>query len=183
MKKILVTGANGQLGQAFYEIAPAYHDLHFIWVSKEELDITSEKDIETFFNLDSFHGVINCAAYTAVDKAEAEPELAYLVNAKATKYLAEKTAQLRIPFVHISTDYVFDGKNFKPYCEEYQTGCAGFYQHGSYVISWKYPWRNRREEGGNYQTWLPGCDHKAEAGSGTGDCRYLQQASCTLCGI
>mgnify|MGYP000565071322 CR=1 FL=1 len=44
-------------------------------------------------------------------------------------------------------------------------------------------WRNRREEGWNYQTWLPGCDHKAEAGSGTGDCRYLQQASCTLCGI
>ncbi len=127
MKKILVTGANGQLGQAFYEIAPAYHDLHFIWVSKEELDITSKKDIETFFNPDSFHGVINCAAYTAVDKAEAEPELAYLVNAKATKYLAEKTAQLQIPFVHISTDYVFDGNSSKALTETAATGPINVY--------------------------------------------------------
>lgn len=127
MKKILVTGANGQLGQAFYEIAPAYHDLHFIWVSKEELDITSKKDIETFFNPDSFHGVINCAAYTAVDKAEAEPELAYLVNAKATKYLAEKTAQLQIPFVHISTDYVFDGNIASPRLETDLVNPIGVY--------------------------------------------------------
>lgn len=127
MKKILVTGANGQLGQAFYEIAPAYRDLHFIWVSKEELDITSEKDIETFFNLDSSHGVINCAAYTAVDKAEAEAESAYLVNATAAKFLAEYSAKKNMILIHISTDYVFDGSISTPRLETDLVNPIGVY--------------------------------------------------------
>lgn len=108
-KKILVTGANGQLGQSVKEVSVNYPDLDFTFVSRGELDITNQSEVVAYFNANQFNAVINCAAYTAVDLAETEIEAARLVNATATKYLAEATAEKEIPFIHISTDYVFDG--------------------------------------------------------------------------
>lgn len=115
--KILVTGSNGQLGQCIKEISLNYTNLEFLFVSKDELDITNHSDVEVFFDNNKFDFVINCAAYTAVDKAESDIENAQLVNAIATKYLAQATAKQSIPFIHISTDYVFDGTISKPRTE------------------------------------------------------------------
>lgn len=116
--KILVTGSNGQLGQCIKEVASNYKMLDFTFVSKSELDVTSERAILTYFDENKFDFVVNCAAYTAVDKAEDEVENARLVNATATKYLAEATLKQNIPFIHISTDYVFDGTVDEPRKEE-----------------------------------------------------------------
>lgn len=109
MKRILVTGANGQLGQSFKEVATNYQNLEFEFVSKTELNITNTEEVNNYFAENNFDAVVNCAAYTAVDLAESDIENARLVNATATKYLAEQTAKYNIPFVQISTDYVFDG--------------------------------------------------------------------------
>lgn len=108
-KHILVTGANGQLGQSLQEISKAYPKLKFTFLSKAQLDITNQKEVFEYVGNSNFDAVVNCAAYTAVDKAESEEDAAYLINVKATVYLAEATALKNIPFIHISTDYVFDG--------------------------------------------------------------------------
>lgn len=108
-KHILVTGANGQLGQSLQEISKAYPKLKFTFLSKAQLDITNQKEVLEYVGNSNFDAVVNCAAYTAVDKAESEEDAAYLINVKATVYLAEATALKNIPFIHISTDYVFDG--------------------------------------------------------------------------
>lgn len=117
LKRILVTGANGQLGQSIKEIAIKYTNLDFVFVSRTELDITNENEVIQFFQNNKFNAVVNCAAYTAVDLAESDEENARLVNATATQYLAEATAKQEIPFIHISTDYVFDGTVSKPRLE------------------------------------------------------------------
>lgn len=127
MKRILVTGANGQLGQAIHEISSNYSELEFFFVSRHELDITNEELIQNYFESNSFDAVINCAAYTAVDLAETEIEQARLINATATKYLAEATAKANIPFVHISTDYVFDGSVSTPRLESDAVNPIGMY--------------------------------------------------------
>ncbi|MFV0221286.1 dTDP-4-dehydrorhamnose reductase [Empedobacter falsenii] len=126
-KKILVTGANGQLGQSVKEVSVNYPDLDFTFVSKGELDITNQSAIVAFFKTNQFDAVINCAAYTAVDLAETDIEAARLVNATATKYLAEATAEQKIPFVHISTDYVFDGTVSVPRLETDPVNPIGMY--------------------------------------------------------
>nr|WP_317632610.1 dTDP-4-dehydrorhamnose reductase [uncultured Flavobacterium sp.] len=108
-KHILVTGANGQLGQSLQEISKAYPKLKFTFLSKAQLDITNQKEVLEYVGNSNFDAVVNCAAYTAVDKAESEEDAAYLINVKATAYLAEATALKNIPFIHISTDYVFGG--------------------------------------------------------------------------
>lgn len=126
-KHILVTGANGQLGQSVKEISVNYPHLAFTFVSRTELDITNKEEVKTYFEKYSFDAVVNCAAYTAVDLAETEVENARLVNAIATKYLAEATAQKAIPFIHISTDYVFDGTVSTPRLETDQVNPIGVY--------------------------------------------------------
>lgn len=105
----LVVGANGQLGN---ELKLLLKD-KALYVDREELDITDEKAVERFFSINKFQTIINCAAYTAVDKAENDVELATKINVDGPKYLA-KTG---VPIIHISTDYVFDGHNFQPYIE------------------------------------------------------------------
>lgn len=115
--KVLITGSSGQLGQCIKEICLNETDLEFVFVSRNELDITKQSDVKTFFDKNKFDFVINCAAYTAVDKAESDIENARLVNVLATKYLAQATAKQNIPFIHISTDYVFDGTISKPRTE------------------------------------------------------------------
>ncbi len=116
--QILVTGSNGQLGSELRDIASQYTDYEFIFTDVAELDITSEDAIKEFFNRHKIDCVINCAGYTAVEQAESDQSGANLLNAKAVGFLADVAAQKEAVFVHISTDYVFDGKNNRPYTEQ-----------------------------------------------------------------
>ena len=106
---LLVTGANGQLGQELRLILGDKAE----YVDYADLDITDAAAVKAFFRTRAFEAIINCAAYTAVDKAESEPEKAWAVNAAGPENLA-KTG---IPMVQISTDYVFDGQKCRPYVE------------------------------------------------------------------
>src|SRR5688572_31725592 len=118
MKSILVTGAKGQLGSELQQLAPNYPSFHFIFTDKEELSITNINDVNHFFEQHQPAYCINCAAYTAVDKAESDKEMAELLNATAVKYLAEASNNYGAKFIHISTDYVFDGKATTPIKED-----------------------------------------------------------------
>lgn len=110
MKRILITGSNGQLGQTFQELGPRYPDLVFVFMSSEQLDVSSKKEISDYFKNNQFDFCINCAAYTNVEQAEKLPEKAYKINAEGVKYLALACQSNHITLIHISTDYVFDGK-------------------------------------------------------------------------
>jgi len=116
MFNILVTGFNGQLGSEIKELSSNY-PYNFYFTSKDDLDITNEKAIEAFILKNNITAIINCAAYTAVDKAESEIELADKINHQAIKHLAIIAKEKNIKLIHISTDYVFDGTNYKPYIE------------------------------------------------------------------
>ena len=118
MKRVLVTGANGQLGLAIKAATAAYPELSFVFTGKSDLDVTSLGQIEAFFNTDTIDVCINAAAYTHVDKAEDEPEAAYLLNETAPRLLAEACKKHGIFLIHISTDYVFDGTKGSPYTAE-----------------------------------------------------------------
>jgi dTDP-4-dehydrorhamnose reductase len=114
--KILVTGANGQLGKAIEELFAKNEDnLEFIFVTKDQLDITNKSKLLAFFKENPCNYCINCAAYTNVEQAEKTPELAYKVNTEGVKYLAEACKLSQIILIHISTDYVFDGEKGSPY--------------------------------------------------------------------
>ncbi|MDG1722776.1 MAG: dTDP-4-dehydrorhamnose reductase [Flavobacteriaceae bacterium] len=118
MKQVLVTGANGQLGLAIKAATAAYPELSFVFAGKKELDVTSPGQIEVFFKANRFDFCINAAAYTQVDKAEDEPEAAYLLNETAPRLLAEACKKHGVFLIHISTDYVFDGTKGSPYTAE-----------------------------------------------------------------
>ena len=123
---ILVTGSNGQLGSEIKELSSNYF-YNFFFTDRNSIDITSKDSIRSFCQTNNINVIINCAAYTAVDKAESDELNADLVNRKAVKKLALVSSELNIKLIHISTDYVFDGRNFKPYCEEFQTNPQGVY--------------------------------------------------------
>lgn len=123
---ILVTGSMGQLGSEIKELASKY-SYNFFFTDRNNIDITSKDDIRKFCQTNSINVIINCAAYTAVDKAQSDIENADLVNRKAVKKLSIIAKELNIKLIHISTDYVFDGKNFKPYVEEFQTNPQSIY--------------------------------------------------------
>ncbi|KZS41472.1 NAD(P)-dependent oxidoreductase [Aquimarina aggregata] len=116
--KILVTGSSGQLGQCIKNIERDYRELHFYFANSKELDITQKQQIQNFFSNKSFDFIINCAAYTNVEQAEKEPKKAFLVNAQGVKNIAEVCKETNMTLVHISTDYVFDGKKKTPYNED-----------------------------------------------------------------
>ncbi|HOL00382.1 MAG TPA: sugar nucleotide-binding protein, partial [Paludibacteraceae bacterium] len=118
MKTILVTGSHGQLGSEIQKISDHFSVFQYIYTDIEELDITDKKALEDFVIKNKAHFLVNCAAYTNVDKAEEEVDLCYKINAEAVKNIGEVAAEQHLKVVHISTDYVFDGKNFKPYVEE-----------------------------------------------------------------
>ncbi|NPA04458.1 MAG: dTDP-4-dehydrorhamnose reductase [Epsilonproteobacteria bacterium] len=113
--KILVTGSNGQLGSELQHLSSPHQ---FYFTTENELDITNYSNLRSFFNTHPIDMVINAAAYTAVDKAETQKELAKEVNFKGVEYLASLCKEKDIPLIHISTDYVFDGRNYRPYTEE-----------------------------------------------------------------
>lgn len=117
-KNILVTGTKGQLGSEIKKLSESFTNYHFIFTDSKELNITIKEDIADWVLKYKIHSIINCAAYTAVDKAESEPDLADKINHLAVKYLAEVAKENLVNLIHISTDYVFDGRGFKPYTED-----------------------------------------------------------------
>ena len=127
MKKILVTGANGQLGQCLQKISSQFEEFEFIFTDSETLDITNKEEVNDFFWQNTPDFCINAAAYTAVDLAETDIEKAFLVNADGTENLAEACAENNAQFIHVSTDYVFDGENNLSYTEEDFTNPLGVY--------------------------------------------------------
>ena len=117
MNNILVTGGNGQLGSELRELAPNYQDYNFLFTDVKDLDITNHITVAAFIERNNITAIINCAAYTAVDKAESEPELSDAINHLAVANFAQIAKEKNIKLIHISTDYVFDGNNYKPYVE------------------------------------------------------------------
>ena len=120
--KILVTGKNGQLGKSINKmIVNNKRDNEFVFVGREELDQSKKNSITSYFENNNFDIIVNCAAYTAVDKAEEEKELADQVNHLAVAQLAEIANKQQAKLIHISTDYVFDGESIEPYLESNPT--------------------------------------------------------------
>ncbi|WP_034256689.1 dTDP-4-dehydrorhamnose reductase [Arenibacter latericius] len=115
IKRILVTGANGQLGLSIKDIAIDYPEMEFIFANSLDLDITDPEMVNDLFQTGSFDYCINCAAYTNVEQAEKTPELAYKVNAEGVKNLSMACKENQVVLIHISTDYVFDGEKGSPY--------------------------------------------------------------------
>ena len=117
MNNILVTGGNGQLGSELKEITPNFPDYNFLFTDVSDLDITAHDEVRAFIERNNINIIINCAAYTAVDKAESEPKLSDAINNLAVANFAQIANEKNIKLIHISTDYVFDGTNHKPYVE------------------------------------------------------------------
>jgi dTDP-4-dehydrorhamnose reductase len=124
---VLVTGANGQLGQSLQSIAPNYTELKFVFCSSSDLDISNAKNCEIVFSKVNPNFCINAAAYTAVDKSETEPEKAYSINVDGVRNLAEACKTHKTVLLHISTDFVFDGRKNSPYSEDDIPNPTGVY--------------------------------------------------------
>jgi dTDP-4-dehydrorhamnose reductase len=118
MISVLVTGANGQLGSEIRRISAEYPEISFFFTDIGELDLTNRKAVKDFLDANPVHYLVNCAAYTAVDRAEDEPEAAMLLNGTAPGILASEAARRNIQLIHLSTDYVFDGEKNHPYRED-----------------------------------------------------------------
>ena len=126
--KILVTGKNGQLGKSIHKIVTNNEQTdEFVFTGREELDLNSTDSITGHFNHNNFDIIINCAAHTAVDKAEEEAVLANQINHLAVAQLAQIAKTQQAKLIHISTDYVFDGENNKPYTETDATNPINIY--------------------------------------------------------
>lgn len=126
MKKILITGSKGQLGNDLKQCIDT-SKYQPIFTDKEELDITDETQLFQFFNRLKIDYIINCAAYTAVDNAEKDEKTAYKINAEAPALIAEIASKQKIKLIHISTDYVFNGLSYTPYREENPTNPLSVY--------------------------------------------------------
>ena len=117
MIKALVTGGNGQLAQSLKDVVNHQDELDVDFQDLPDLDITNKQQLESYFLNNELDYCINCAAYTAVDLAEEQSDLAYAVNAEGPKYLAEVCQKHQVTLIHISTDFVFDGQKRIPYLE------------------------------------------------------------------
>ena len=116
--KILIIGRNGQLGRSIKKIVSLKNTKdEYTFVGRNEIDLSDLESVTTYFNKNKFDIIVNCAAYTAVDKAESEPDLANQINHLSVKQIAKVSKQQSAKLIHISTDYVFDGKNYQPYTE------------------------------------------------------------------
>lgn len=125
---IVVTGKNGQLGWELQQLVSQQQmDYDFLFTGREELDLSDPDLIQTFFQAHQPAYFINCAAYTAVDKAETEQAFAYTVNASSVGLLAAECARKDCVFITLSTDYVFDGKGTKPYTTDHPTDPVNYY--------------------------------------------------------
>jgi len=126
MANVLITGSKGQLGSEIRNLSSNYPDFRFIPTDVEELDLTDKAAVTKFITARSIDYIVNCAAYTAVDKAEDDAELCYKINCDAVKNLAEAAAD-KAKIIHISTDYVFDGRANVPYKENDPTNPQSVY--------------------------------------------------------
>jgi dTDP-4-dehydrorhamnose reductase len=126
MAHIFVTGANGQLGSEIKKLS-SQTSHQFLFTDIDTLDITNFAELENFSNSHHFDFIINCAAYTAVDKAESEVEKAFLINRDAVKNLTKIAEKKNAFFIQVSTDYVFDGTSNSPYSETQQTNPLSVY--------------------------------------------------------
>ena len=117
MTSLLITGCKGQLGSEIRRISSDFPEMSFVFTDLEELDISSPVDTRHFLDHHPVKYLVNCAGYTAVDKAEDDVDMAFKLNAVATESLAEVSRERGIQLVHISTDYVFDGEKNHPYRE------------------------------------------------------------------
>jgi dTDP-4-dehydrorhamnose reductase len=127
MKKILVTGAFGQLGHELQYLAAAYPDFNFLFTTREQLPVDLPDRIQSFFATHRPDWCINCAAYTAVDKAETDTGSAFRINGDAPGYLAKACRSTGARMIHISTDYVFDGRSSTPLKEKDPTSPINVY--------------------------------------------------------
>ncbi len=125
--KVLVTGANGQLGKSIRKIAKDMNGPHFVFKNSQELDITDALQVNSIFLREDFDYCINCAAYTNVEKAENNPEAAFKVNTEGVAGIAEACSNNKVILIHISTDYVFDGEKKEPYTTEDSTNPINVY--------------------------------------------------------
>lgn len=115
---ILVTGSNGQLGSEIKRIASLSNHYNYTFVDVDDMDLANDEAIRRFFSGKDFDFIINCAAYTAVDRAEDDKDLSFRINASAVKTLATICLEKKIRLIHVSTDYVFDGSGNKPIPED-----------------------------------------------------------------
>ena len=118
MTTILITGSNGQLGNEMQQAAVRFPDFNYIYTDVAELDICDKGALDAFVKANNVNVIVNCAAYTAVDKAEDDVELCYKINRDAVRNIAEVATENKVKVVHVSTDYVFDGTNYLPYTED-----------------------------------------------------------------
>lgn len=126
MCKVLVTGGNGQLGRAIKDASKKYK-FEFIYTDTDDFDIADYDQVSDALDKINPDIIINCAAYTAVDNAEEDQDIAFLINTEAVENLASQCYERNIFLIHISTDYVFDGRNFKPYKEHDPTNPLSVY--------------------------------------------------------
>jgi len=127
MKTILVTGGNGQLAKCIKEVVSGNKKMQFVFANADELDITNQKEVQTFFDSNEFDYCINCAAYTAVDLAEKHKKKAQEINVKGVSNLALTCKNKGTILIQISTDFVFDGEKKEPYTESDDTNPIGVY--------------------------------------------------------
>ena len=129
MKKILIVGSNGQLGNCLREVIEGNKstELNVTYVDLPEFDLTNSELVTTHFSDNTYDYIINSSAYTAVDKAEEEIDLAYQINAEAVNLLARASQKQKAVLIHVSTDYVFDGNGSVPYKEDDLTNPINIY--------------------------------------------------------
>ncbi len=142
-KTIIVTGANGQLGRELQVLAPSFPELEFVFADRSQLPIEDSARVLAFFQQTNPAWCINCAAYTAVDKAESEKEAAFHINGDAPGYLAAACRTTGARLIHVSTDYVFDGESATPLKENDPTGPKNVYGasklNGEHQVMDQYP--------------------------------------------
>lgn len=124
---ILITGSNGQLGNEIRVASAQYPKFNYIFTDVAELDICDKAALESFVQANAVNAIVNCAAYTAVDKAEDDVDLCYKINRDAVRNIAEVAVNQNLKVIHVSTDYVFDGTSHFPLTEDMPTAALGVY--------------------------------------------------------
>ena len=127
MQTILVTGSQGQLGNEMQQAASRFPSFNYIFTDIAELDICDKDALNAFVKTNKVSIIVNCAAYTAVDKAETDIDLCNKINRDAVRNIGEVATENQLNVVHVSTDYVFDGTNYTPYTEEMEVCPATMY--------------------------------------------------------